>query len=168
MVVFMKTRGMLAHHGYLFLLWSRLLRMLHQVSGRSSLCLPGGHHPVFLGSRLVLWLWTCGSCRHRGNSWATLLHQHQWPCLAERSVSICFLLQIYGRCNYLRMVFLIVLSFCGRKSSPLIKAIFRYKRPMRDEEVAELVNCLPPMCKTLSLSSALHKLGMLVFSALWR
>lgn len=105
MVVFMKTRGILAHHGCLFLLWSRLLRMLHQVSGRSSLCLPSGHHPMFLGSRLVLWLWTCGSCRHRGNSWATLLHQHQWPCLAERSVSICFLLQIYGRCNYLRMVF---------------------------------------------------------------
>lgn len=64
--------------------------------------------------------------------------------------------------------FLIVLSFSGRKSSPLIKAIFRYKRSMKDEEVVELVNCLPPMCKTLSLSSALHKLGMLVFLALWR
>lgn len=29
MVVFMNTRGIPAHHGRLFLLWSRLLRMLH-------------------------------------------------------------------------------------------------------------------------------------------
>lgn len=68
MVVFMNTRGIPAHHGRLFLLWSRLLRMLHQVSGRSSLCLPGGHHPMLLGSRLVLWLWACGPRGHRGNS----------------------------------------------------------------------------------------------------
>lgn len=123
MVVFMNTRGIPAHHGCLFLLWSRLLRMLHQVSGRSSLCLPGGHHPMLLGSRLVLWLWACGSRGHRGNSWATLFYQHQWPCLAERSVSILFPLDMYLRCNDLSVFWQATLS-SSRKSTPLIKACY--------------------------------------------
>lgn len=73
---------------------SRLLRMLHQVSGRSPLRLSGGHHPLLLRGGFVLWLWTCGSCRHCGDSWATLLHQHQGPCCAEWGVSTCFPLKM--------------------------------------------------------------------------
>lgn len=57
----------------------RMFRVLHQVSGRGALRLPGGDHPLLLGCGTLLWLRPRGADRHPNYAGEPLLQGHQWP-----------------------------------------------------------------------------------------
>lgn len=68
----------------------RMLRVLHQVSGRGALRLPGGHHPLLLRRGSVLRLRPRGADRHPDHAGEPLLLRHQRPCHPHHGVSSRF------------------------------------------------------------------------------
>lgn len=54
-----------------------MFRVLHQVSGRGALRLPGGDHPLLLGRGSLLWLWPRGVDWHPNDAGEPLLKDHQ-------------------------------------------------------------------------------------------
>ena len=67
----------------------RMLRVLHQVSGRSALRLAGGHHPLLLRRGAVLRLRPRGADRHPDHAGEPLLQGHHRPRHPRHGVSRC-------------------------------------------------------------------------------
>lgn len=56
-----------------------MLRVLHQVSGRGALRVPGGHHPLLLGRGSVLRMRPRGADQHPDHAGEPLLQGQQRP-----------------------------------------------------------------------------------------
>ena len=82
----------------LFLFLSRLLWVLHQMFRRGAVCVAGRYDPLLLRRGPVLWMWPCGSHRHRGHPGNPLLQGHQWSCHADWYVSEIILFVLLAAC----------------------------------------------------------------------